>query len=129
MVSLDTNAVLSLMIKERVDQRTKVTELLSGNICYISDMVFPEIEYALTKVYGFPRQNVAASINMVMAYQNTRCNVGLLIEALGMYVNNPALSFVDCCLAVEASLSKKKPLYTFDKKLANQSGGLAKLLT
>ena len=128
MVSLDTNAVLALIIEERKEQREKVLRLFTGNICHIADLVFPELEYILTKVYGFPREHVVASINTLITNKNLRCNVALLIDTLALYAYHPALSFVDCCLAIEAGITRRTPLHTFDKKLFNQSAGLAQLI-
>ena len=39
---------------------------------------------------------------------------------LPFYAEHPALSFVDCYAAFEAEKKGWEPLYTFDKKLANQ---------
>ncbi len=44
-----------------------------------------------------------------------------------MYLENPKLSFNDCCLAGYAALNEAEPLWTFDKDLAKTSG-TAKLL-
>lgn len=128
MVSIDTNAVLALVIEERKEERQKVTHLLAANICYVADLVFPELEYVLTNVYNFSRQQVVLSIHALMTYQNIRCNVALLIEAVEIYAHSPALSFVDSCLAIEAGITRRTPLYTFDKKLANQVSSLVKPL-
>lgn len=126
--SLDTNAVLALLLNERLAHRKKVHDLLERTACFISDLVFPEVEYVLRIDYGLSRQQIAYNINALMSVPNIKCNIGLLLEATDIYVQNPTLSFTDCCLAVEAALTKRSPLYTFDKKLAKQAGGLAKLV-
>jgi predicted nucleic acid-binding protein len=127
-VSLDTNALLALILPDREKERQAVTKILTTNVCNVSDIVFPEIEYVLSKEYGMPRTDIATSLRIVTSTENISCNKALLNRALPLYEAKSALSFVDCCLVHHAFLNYATPLYTSDKKLINQSNGLAKAI-
>lgn len=124
--SLDTNTVLSLVLPDRNEQRSKVEKLLQTQICEVADLVFVEVEFVLAKEYQFTRDMVINTISAISRLPNINCNQALLRTALGMYREQKSLSFVDCCLASYAILNKATPLYTFDKKLVNQSDGVAR---
>jgi predicted nucleic acid-binding protein len=49
------------------------------------------------------------------------CNRVLFEGAMPLYIEHSGLSFEDCCLSVYAQLNNAEPLWTFDKKLANQA--------
>lgn len=127
-VSLDTNALLALLLPGREKERQAVTKILTNNVCSVADIVFPEIEYVLCKEYGMPRSEIVVSIRVLANTENILCNRVLLNRALSLYEVKSALSFVDCCLVYYAQLNDAAPLYTSDKKLINQSGGLAKAI-
>ncbi len=129
MASLDTNALLSLLLPDRPKEQTAVTRLLLKGSYDVADLVFIEIEFTLRKIYNFSRAEVAINIRILSGSYAIKCNSQLLNRVLPLYEANPALSFVDCCLVVYAELGSSSPLYTFDKKLAQQSEGLARLIT
>ncbi len=126
--SLDTNAVLSLILSDRPKEQVAVTSILSNHKLHIADMVFTEIEFALSKQYKFSRVEIAANFRMLTSHENIQCNKTLFNRVLPLYELRPALSFVDCCLVHYADINDALPLYTFDKKLVNQSNGLAKAI-
>lgn len=128
MASLDTNALLSLLLPDRPKEQELATKLLAKGKYDVADLVFIEIEFVLRKIYDFTRSEIATNIRILSSLEAIRCNNQLLTRAVPLYEANPALSFVDCCLVVYAELSDAVPLYTFDKKLAQQSGGRAKLI-
>ena len=127
-ISLDTNAALALLLPGREKVRSVVSDLLKMNTCNIADMVFAEVEYVLVHQYDFTRDVIARSIRALMNIDSIICNKVLLSKVLPLYETKKSLSFVDCCLVVYAKLNAATPLYTSDKKLVNQSGGLAKLI-
>ena len=47
-------------------------------------------------------------------------NRELVESVFPFYLKHPKLSFNDCMLGALAELNKAEPLYTLDKKLANQ---------
>jgi len=128
MGSLDTNALISLLLPDRPSEQVAVTKLLGHSKLDVADVVFVEIEFTLRKYYNYTRAQICANIRGLSGLENINCNRQLLGRALPLYETGPSMSFVDCCLVVYAELNAATPLYTFDKKLVNQSGGLAKLI-
>jgi predicted nucleic-acid-binding protein len=124
---LDTNVLLDWLL-DRDDVRTgRIDKLLSSaKELQISDIIIVELTFALEKFYGLPRDIVIENINKVIDESVFNCNRALFRRALVDYVSYPALSFVDCCLIHYAELNHATPVWTFDKKLINQSGGRAK---
>ena len=126
--SLDTNLVLALILPEREKEHFKATKLLAENECHVADIVFAEIEFVLRKIYGLPRAIVVVNLRAITNHPKINSNKTLINKALPLYQKHSALSFVDCYLLIHAELNNLLPLYTFDKKLANQSSGKAKQL-
>jgi predicted nucleic-acid-binding protein len=126
---LDTSVLLDWLL-DRDKARTKRIDKLfsSTNELQIPDIIIVELTFVLEKFYEFPRDIVAENINKVIDEPIFNCNRVLFRRALIDYVNYPALSFVDCCLIHYAELQRAAPVWTFDKKLVNQSNGRAKSL-
>lgn len=121
--SLDTNAILRLLINDVPKQYEAVKELLvtaDGQFA-VADMAIIELVFVLERYYGFSRQQANEAVLGLMQLKEINCNRGLFENALPMYLNHPALSFEDCCLSTYAKLNNAEPLWTFDKKLAAQS--------
>ncbi len=124
---LDTNALLDWLLN-RDETRTKRMDNLLSSVkeLQIPDVIVVELTFALEKFYELPRDIVAENINKIIDEPAFNCNRILFRRALPDYVHHPALSFVDCCLIHYAELQRATPVWTFDKKLVNQSGGRAK---
>lgn len=126
--SLDTNCLLALVLPERKAQGEKVEKTLAKNVCFVSDMAISEFEFVLSKVCGFDRWEVVDTIQSIIGHKNIEANDRIIQMTLAWYKNHPALSFDDTYMMYQSKLEQATPLFTFDKKLANQSEGLAKLL-
>lgn len=126
--SLDTNAILRLMLGDVPAQRAKVVELLCrpGVTYHIADLAITEAVFVLQK-YGKTRAEIVQYLEALMKRMNIAANWTLLERTLPMYLACPKLSFNDCCLAAYAALNQAEPLWTFDQALAKESG-TAKLL-
>lgn len=116
--SLDTNAVLALLLPGREKERLAVERQLKSQECHISDLVFSEVEYVLNKGYEMNRGGVVDNIRAIVNVDTVTCNKTMLRQVLPLYERNKSVSFVDVCLAVQARLNNAEPLYTFDRKLA-----------
>jgi len=116
--SLDTNAVLALLLPSRGKEQLAVERQLKAKECHISDLVFSEIEYVLSKGYEMKRSAIVDNIRAIINLDNVNCNKTMLRQVLPLYEEYKTVSFVDICLAVQARLNDAQPLYTFDKKLA-----------
>ncbi len=121
--SFDTNVLLRLLLNDIPEQRIAVKKLLSqaANQFAVADTVIIELVFALDRHYGFSRLQIAEAIDGLMKLREINCNRTLFERALPLYIDHPSLSFEDCCLAIYAQLNDAEPLWTFDKKLANQA--------
>ena len=127
--SLDTNAVLRLLLNDIPEQHTAVLSLIEKSSASLSvaDIAIVEVVFALERYYRFSRSQVVEAIDGLSSLPAINCNRALFDKALPSFALHPNLSFEDCCLVAYAELQDAAPLWTFDKKLATKMGG-AKLL-
>jgi predicted nucleic acid-binding protein len=120
--TLDTNILLYYVLPDVSGKREQVLDLINkqGTVYYAPDLAIYEMVYVLEKVQGFTRAQVHQAVQAIMMHGSIRCNDGLLEGVLSLYETHPKLSFADCYLASEAQSHKRVPLWTADKKLANQ---------
>lgn len=120
--SLDTNVLLRLLLDDIPEQHTAAKKLIgqTTNQFAVADTVIIELVFALDRYYGFSRLQIAEAVDGLMKLKEINCNQVLFEEALPLFINHSGLSFEDCCLAIYAQLNEAEPLWTFDKKLANQ---------
>lgn len=125
--SLDTNILLRLMLKDVPEQCKKIVDLFMrhGYAYDVADLAVTEAVYVMQKSYS--RTEIVAYLSSVFTMKEINYNHVLFDRVFPMYLENPKLSFNDCCLAVYATLGEAEPLWTFDKALAKESG-TAKLL-
>ena len=101
-----------------------VTELINSEInISVADVALIETVFVLEKVKKISRVTINKAIMTIITRSNILCNRELFITILPVYIKHPKLSFVDCYLEVLAKKTMNTPLYTFDKKLANQLSG------
>ena len=126
---LDTNVLLDWLLDRDTTRTKRIDKLLSTvRELQIPDVIVVELTFALEKFYELPRDVVIENITKVIDEPVFNCNGTLFRRALTDYAEHPALSFVDCCLMHYADLQNALPVWTFDKKLVNQSNGKAKVL-
>lgn len=121
--SLDANVLLRLLLNDVPDQHQAIVNLLqngSGKFA-VADTAIIEIVFVLCRAYGFSRLQATEAITGLMQLRELSCNRALFESSLPLFVENPGLSFEDCCLVTYAKLNDAEPLWTFDKKLANQT--------
>lgn len=124
--SLDANVVLRLITKDIPSQYTAAQTLISdGKMYTVADTTLIETIYALHEYYKIPRALVKEAIQTLYSNKNLSVDDVVFDEALTTFSARPALSIEDCYLAAKAKLGGAMPLWTFDKKLAKQSGGVA----
>lgn len=129
--SLDTNAILRLILNDVPEQSAAVVALVSDphRIYMVDDLAVVEVEYALRTHYGLSRAQIQETIGHFIAHPSILANETVLGRALRMYMMLPQRSFTDCCLAAHAAVDDATPLWTFDQQLAQQSGAAARLIT
>lgn len=127
--SLDTNVLLRLILADIPSQYAAALELFeSGTQLEIADTAVIEAVYALNEYYLAPRGKIQKTFQKLATNQNLHIHMAVFEPALELYASQPALSIEDCYLVALAAEHGQLPLWTFDKKLARQSNGLAKEL-
>jgi len=128
--SLDANVVVRLLTGD-IPELQKAAEILvsNGGNFLLSDVCLIEVIYALNQYYKIPRQELKKNILDLRNNPNIFYNHALYEETLVLYVNHEALSIEDCYMAAKAHTDQALPLWTFDKKLASQASGQAKLVS
>ena len=124
--SLDANVLLRLLLNDIPIQHNAAEALLNkakGQLA-VADTAVIEVVFVLERHYEFPRTAIAEAIEGLTSLTALNCNRNLFEKAIPLFVKNPSLSFEDCCLAAYAKLNNAEPLWTFDKKLANQAPGV-----
>jgi len=86
----------------------------------VSDYVFVELIFALDRHYGISRAHIAEVVADIIDLPNIESHSELLQAALTHWTSHPKLSFEDCLMAEYARAENAIPLWTFDRKLANQ---------
>ena len=126
--TLDTNILLRFLLKDVQPQHQKAKKIVeSSKIWHISMLSIAEIVFVLTGI-GFTRDEIKINIELLSNYSNLYMQRNIVLPALDLYATHPAISFMDACLAFESVAEYATPLWTFDRKLANQVPQ-AKLLT
>jgi predicted nucleic-acid-binding protein len=127
--SIDTNILLRLLLNDVPEQHIAAKELLqqSPNQIAVADTAVIELVFVLERHYSFSRSQIAEAIDGLIGLKEISCSRVLLENALPLFIEHTGLSFEDCCLSTYAKLNEAEPLWTFDKKLANQAPN-AKLL-
>ena len=119
--SLDTNVLLRYILNDVPEQTRKAVKLLGdeSQIFHVSDVVIAEVIFNL-QIAELSRKDIAEVLMKVLSLPNMVANELVIDKVLPYFVEHPALSFVDCLSAFEAEAQGAEPLWTFDKKLANQ---------
>lgn len=87
----------------------------------VADLAVVEAVYVLQSNYDWTREGIVESLSSILELSWFNYNKALFDQAFPLYLNNPSLSFNDCCLSVYAGLNEAEPLWTFDKDLAKKS--------
>lgn len=126
MPSLDTNALLRWLLGDLPEQAAAVDRLLaSGERFAVDDAALIETVFVLERVMGISRPTVAQSIRALISSASLDFHRPLWAALASDCVRHPKVSIADLYLAVRAKADGDDPLYTFDKKLAQQIPGAA----
>jgi len=127
--SLDSNVLLRLIVGDLPDQAKVAEDLIAnGKDFAVSDTAFIEVMFVLERHYQYSRSEIKKAIKYVMRHPKVHSKEQIISETLELFSANTALSPEDCYLAIKAKNYNALPLWTFDKKLAKQSSGLARLV-
>lgn len=121
MPTLDTNVLLRWILGDVPDQSSAAERLLASGVrCVVPDIAVLETAHVLERVMSLPRITVVHSIEMILGVASIDVDRVLWRTALDDYLAHPKLSVADTFLAAQARANHHTPLYTFDRKLANQ---------
>lgn len=118
---VDTNVFLRLILNDVPKQADKAEKLLKQAKAHKINLTVPqiiifEIEYALTKYYGFPKDQVIDKLTSIVSAKYLTCqNREIFNKAIELY-KGINLSLVDCFLAAYADKIEGKT-FSFDKNL------------
>ena len=123
--SFDTNAILRLLLGDIPEQQEQVLQLLDSATApfAVADLVFAEAAFVMSRAYGMNRSDISQALRGLLDLPEITADKQLLHAAFKVFVDRPALSFEDSYLAAFAETTSATPLYTFDRKLANQVSG------
>jgi predicted nucleic-acid-binding protein len=119
--TIDTNILLRFLLADDAVQYQAAKKLIERpTLLWVSVLSIAELVFVL-EGKGFSRLEIRENIMVLSSYKNLYLTRNIILPAIDLYVNHPALSFVDTCLAYESKEEYAEPLYTFDKKLAKQT--------
>jgi len=127
MQAVDTNLLLRLFVNDDAAQAKKVRALFDRHAdedgaLWVADIVLVELVWALDRVYGRPRVQIAAALQALAGNATVKLEaVTVLREAAALYSQGPA-DFADCLLAAKARQAGCDSLRTFDKKMRSLPG-------
>lgn len=118
MIYLDTNTLIRFFTKDDLIKAEKVKTLLQKESeVFITNVVFPEIDYVLRKVYDLERSDVATAFRFLLSSSNVKSSI-IISKAVSIYEKSN-LSMADCIIVAE---SLKGKLASFDEKLLKVEG-------
>ena len=119
--SIDSCIILRILIRDIPEQAKKVRDLfLSGADFYVDDAAIMETVHVMTK-QKYTREEITDGLLGLLRNSMFIYDRNFYSPVFEMYLKHPSLSFDDCILARRAEFKGCIPLWTFDRKLANQS--------
>ena len=117
-VYLDTSTLIRFFTKDNLKKAKAVKNLLEKEKkVIIPEVVFPELEYVLRKLYKAKREKITSAFKFLISYPNIKANQSIK-KAVELF-ENTKLDMADCLIAV---YSAKGKLASFDKNLLNAKG-------
>lgn len=114
-VILDTNALIRFFTRDIEEKAQKVKKLLDEEPdIFISDVVFPELEYVLMKEYKTKREEMINYYEFLISKDNIKTTKELK-RAVAIY-KSTSLDMAHCIIAAH---SQNGFLASFDKDLLN----------
>jgi len=120
--SIDTNVLLRAAMDVHDGQTAPARALLadSERLFSVSLVAIAECMHAMIRHYEVTRPDAIAALRHVLRVESIVCPRDVVLPALDIFESHPKLSFEDCLMAEQASISDATPLWTFDTKLAKQ---------
>lgn len=119
LVALDTNVLVRLFVEDDAEQYRQASDLVGSLSRERPGLVHPvvlcELVWALRRIYGVPREAVAAALGHVLSTSSLRVlRRRYAEEALALYKSG-SQDFADCLIAAEYA-AEGAEMRTFDAK-------------
>ncbi len=118
----DTNIFLRLILEDNPKQADEAERLFKKAKkkeikLYIPQIVIFEIEFALSKYYKFPKNQVIDKLDAIVAVPYFSVQDGTIFRMALKIYQEKSISLVDCFLIASCQINRSK-LFTFDQNLA-----------
>jgi len=121
MSSVDTNCLLRWVIGDVPEQADAVQRLIDDkHRLAVSDVCLVEAVFAMEHLYQLGRPQVVLAINAIANESAFQLESSFWSAMLDDYLSHPKLSIVDVYVVHKARHDQTAPVYTLDRKLANQ---------
>jgi predicted nucleic-acid-binding protein len=119
----DTNVLARVITGDDEAQLPHAEAWLSGGV-WVSGIVLVELSWVLSSAYGFPRADVAAAIEAVLALPGVTVEDEATVRgAIDTWRSAKGdVDFADCMILHTAARAGHGPLGTFDADLAKVPG-------
>ncbi len=127
MEAIDTNILVRLATRDDEAQFQKVGKLMRENFsarnsAWISVIVVTEFSWVLARVYGYPREKIAASIQGLIDTETFFVEDEMLVKvAIDLFLNSSA-DYSDCLILARNKARSITPTHTFDRRAAKLDG-------
>ncbi|HTV78329.1 MAG TPA: PIN domain-containing protein [Steroidobacteraceae bacterium] len=124
MRAVDTNAVVSLVVRNDPEQVRAAEELVASG-AWISHLVLVESAWVLDAVYERTAEQIATAVEMLLNHKDlTLHDADVVGGALEHFRKRPVVGFSDCLVLEIARKAGHLPLGTFDRDLAKLDGAV-----
>lgn len=118
--SLDANVLLRLLLNDVPAEHAAALELVGRGSFKVSDVAVAEVVFVLDRHYNWTCEQIHRLVGRLLQ-QPPILGSAQVGPSLDRYKSAPKLSFEDCLLVEHAGRDRAEPLWTFDRKLANQT--------
>jgi len=127
MIGIDTNVLLRLLVRDhdaqvRTAERFIATHCSSEDPGFVSRSVIIETAWALRKIYGYERLQIAAAIRGLLDVSELEVESADEIHSAVTDFEKSTAGFVDCLLAKTNASAGCEHTITFDRKAAKLPG-------
>jgi predicted nucleic-acid-binding protein len=118
--AVDTNLLVRLFVVDDTEQAARARKLFDRHAgedgaLWLADIVLVELVWALDRVYGRDRAQIAAALAALSGNATVRLeSAPAVVEAAALYAAGPC-DFADCLLATKARAAGCEAVRTFDK--------------
>jgi predicted nucleic-acid-binding protein len=124
MRAIDSNILVRQLVRDDPGQVQRA-ELFVASGAWVSHLVLAESTWVLVSVYGFRRDDIAKTIQMLLDHtQFTIQDSETVVAALQDFTRMPRISFSDALILAVARKNGHLPFGTFDRDLARLEGAL-----